>query len=130
VVPLLDRGERRRADRLFAETEALVGVAPVLLHADLGPGHLLCREGRLVGVIDWGDAVIGDAALDFAWLLDAHPRGRQILTAYSGSADDDFVARALFYHRLAPWYEADYGLLVGRRASVEAGLAGIRARLP
>jgi hypothetical protein len=112
---------RLRTDRLFAGTEALAEVAPVLVHADLGPGHLLCREGRLAGVIDWGDAVVGDAALDFAWLLNAHPRGREILAAYSGRVDEGFVERALFYHRLAPWYEADYGLVVGRRASLEGG---------
>jgi aminoglycoside phosphotransferase (APT) family kinase protein len=130
VGPFLDSGERRRAERLFAETETLAGVSPVLVHADLGPDHLRCRGGRLVGVIDWGDTVVGDAALDVAWLLHGHPNGPEILAAYEGPVDDSFVRRARFYHRLGPWYEADYGLVVDRRASVEAGLAAIRARLP
>ena len=92
--------------------------------------HLLCRGGRLVGVIDWGDSRIGDPALDFDWLLHHHPRADEILAAYEGTVDGGFRERALFYHRLAPWYEADYGLVVERPAHVAASLAEIRARLP
>jgi aminoglycoside phosphotransferase (APT) family kinase protein len=130
VVPLLERAERRRAERLFAETALLAGFAPALVHADLGPEHLRCRGGRLVGVIDWGDARVGDPALDFAWLLHLHPRGGEILASYSGPVDDGFRARANFYHRLGPWFEADYGLRTGRSGRVAAGLTGIRERLP
>jgi hypothetical protein len=41
----------------------------------------------------------------------------------------DFVV-TLVDGRLCPRYEADHGRSVGRRAPVEAGLAGICARLP
>jgi aminoglycoside phosphotransferase (APT) family kinase protein len=58
-----------QAEALLAEIETLTGYAPALAHCDLGPEHLLCREGRLVGVIDWADAKIGDPAIDYAWLL-------------------------------------------------------------
>lgn len=42
---------------------------PVWLHADLLPGNLLVREGRLVGVIDFAVAGVGDPACDLmpAW---------------------------------------------------------------
>ena len=56
VFPLLDVDERKHAEALFAEVDTLVGFEPVLTHSDLGPEHLLCADGRLVGVIDWGDA--------------------------------------------------------------------------
>jgi aminoglycoside phosphotransferase (APT) family kinase protein len=130
VLPLLDRDERRRAEGFFGGVETLEGFAPALLHADLGSEHLLCRDGGLVGVIDWGDTRVGDPALDFDWLLHRHPRGDQILDGYEGDVDAGFRNRALFYHRLTPWYEADYGLVVGRPAHVAASLAEIRARLP
>jgi aminoglycoside phosphotransferase (APT) family kinase protein len=130
VVPLLDVDERRRATRFFRGVETLEGFSAALLHADLLPEHLLCRGGRLVGVIDWGDTRVGDPALDFAWLLRGHPRGDEILDAYRRRVDAGFRERALFYHRLAPWYEADYGLVVERPAHVAAGLAAIRAQLP
>jgi aminoglycoside phosphotransferase (APT) family kinase protein len=68
VLPLLDPDERARGEALLAETETLTGFQQALTHSDLGPSHLLVRDGRLVGVIDWGDARIGDPAIDYAWL--------------------------------------------------------------
>ena len=121
VFPLLDGGERGRAERLFSEVETLVGFEPALLHADLGPDHLLVRNGRLAGVIDWGDARVGDPALDYAWLLNGPFAGWDV--------DPDLRRRARLYHRLGPWYEAHYGLFTNQPAHVERGLAGIRERL-
>jgi aminoglycoside phosphotransferase (APT) family kinase protein len=92
--------QRGEAEALFAEVETLTGFDPVFTHSDLGPEHLLCRDGRLVGVIDWGDARVGDPALDYAWLLNGpFPHW---------DVDDDLRRRANFYHRLAPWYERHY----------------------
>jgi hypothetical protein len=121
VFPLLDEDERGRAERLFSEVETLVGFEPALLHADLGPEHLLVRSGELSGVIDWGDARLGDPALDYAWLLNGPFAGWHV--------DPDLRRRARFYHRLGPWYEAHYGLFTNQPAHVERGLAGIRSRL-
>jgi aminoglycoside phosphotransferase (APT) family kinase protein len=121
VLPLLDTDLRRRAQRLFGEAETLVGFEPVLLHADLGPDHLLVRDGRLSGVIDWGDARVGDPALDYAWLLNGPFAGWDV--------DPDLRRRARFYHRLGPWYEAHYGLFTEQPAHVERGLTGINDRL-
>jgi aminoglycoside phosphotransferase (APT) family kinase protein len=60
------------------------GTADVWLHADLMPGNLLLRDGRLAAVIDWGTAGVGDPAVDLmpAWnLLDRGGRAayRKIL---------------------------------------------------
>jgi aminoglycoside phosphotransferase (APT) family kinase protein len=46
------------------------GGPPRWLHADLMPGNLLLRDGRLTGVLDWGCAVVGDPAYDCmaAWM--------------------------------------------------------------
>ncbi|MGH7474932.1 MAG: phosphotransferase family protein [Longimicrobiales bacterium] len=45
---------------------------PALLHADVGPGHVLVdvEQGDITGVIDWGDAAIGDPARDFIFLYE------------------------------------------------------------
>jgi len=64
VLPLVDIDQRAQAKRLFGDVETLVGFEPALIHADLGPEHLLVRDGRLAGVIDWGDMRLGDPALD------------------------------------------------------------------
>lgn len=39
---------------------------PVLLHGDFWPGNTLWRDGTLVGVVDWEDAVLGDPLYDVA----------------------------------------------------------------
>ena len=121
VLPCLERDLRPHARRLFKGAETLVDFTPALIHGDLGPEHLLMRGGRLVGVIDWGDARVGDPALDYAWLLNGPFADWDI--------GPDLRRRARFYHRLAPWYEAHYGLFTKRPAHTERGLAGIRDRL-
>lgn len=47
----------------------------VLLHGDCQPDHYLVGEGgrRVAGVIDFGDAVLGDAVYDLAVLTLDHP---------------------------------------------------------
>jgi len=121
VFPVGDGDTRRRAQQLFDEVETLVGFEPVLLHADLGPDHLLVRDSVLRGVIDWGDARLGDPALDYAWLLNG--------PFADWDVDPDLRRRARFYHRLGPWYEAHYGLFTNRPAHVERGLEWIAERL-
>jgi aminoglycoside phosphotransferase (APT) family kinase protein len=37
-----------------------------LVHGDYWPGNLLWRRGRLLGVVDWEDARVGDPARDVA----------------------------------------------------------------
>lgn len=40
--------------------------APALLHGDFWPGNILWRDGKLVAVIDWEDATLGDPLTDLA----------------------------------------------------------------
>jgi aminoglycoside phosphotransferase (APT) family kinase protein len=121
VFPFLDLDRRADAKRLFGEVETLVDFRPWLIHGDLGPEHLLVRDGRLAGVIDWGDMRLGDPALDYAWLVNG--------PFANWDVDRDLRQRARFYHRLAPWYEAHYGLFTNQPAHTERGLAGIEDRL-
>jgi len=121
VFPCVEIDQRVHAKRLFGDVETLVDFEPVLIHGDLGPAHLLVRDGRLVGVIDWGDMRLGDRALDYAWLLNG--------PFPNWDVDHELRRRARFYHRLAPWYEAHYGLFTNRPEHVVRGLAGIRERL-
>jgi len=51
--------------------DAAPAAADVWIHADLMPGNLLVRDGRLVAVIDLGTVCVGDPAVDLmpAWNL-------------------------------------------------------------
>lgn len=121
VFPILDKDTRAQASRLFADVDTLVDFEPALVHADLGPEHLLVRDGRLAGVIDWGDVRVGDPALDYSWLLNR--------PFANWDVDPELRRRARFYHRLAPWFEAHYGLFTNQPAHTERGIAEIRDRL-
>jgi aminoglycoside phosphotransferase (APT) family kinase protein len=129
VLHLLAKGERARAEELFAEVGGF-DFEPVLLHADLGPEHVLVRDGRVAGVIDWSDARVGDPALDFAWCLHGTSTVAAGAIARSYGLDAGTRERSLFYRRLGPWYEVVYGLDTDQPPFVESGLAGIRSRLP
>ncbi len=45
------------------------------VHADMMPGNVVTRDGRLAAVIDFGAAGIGDPSVDLivAWMLDTNP---------------------------------------------------------
>jgi hypothetical protein len=135
IVPLLDAEEGGRALDLFesyAEDDAIWRLATCLTHGDLGPEHILVTPtGDLAGVIDWGDASVGDPVWDFAWLLEAAPLvGERALAAYGGEPDQHFRVRARSAFALMPWHEVEYGLNTEQPAFVSSGLAGVRARLP
>ena len=132
VFPLLEEPERAAAQSMFdrfLETEARFATA--LHHGDLGPAHILRTPGGdLAGVIDWGDAVQGDPARDFGWVLFAgEDFGERALGAYGGAPDQTFRDRARFYHRIGPWHEVTYGLDTEQPSFVHRGLDGIRERL-
>lgn len=87
---------------------------PRLIHGDLAPEHILCdpHGGFLTGVIDWGDACLGDPALDFAGLfsLGGEMLVDRVLMGYSEPVDETFRRRVRFYHTIAPFYEIRHAL--------------------
>jgi aminoglycoside phosphotransferase (APT) family kinase protein len=86
-VPLADRAElfeanlRLVADRVDADAAQRVWAGavaapahagpPLWLHGDLHPANILVSDGRVSGVIDFGDITSGDPATDLAvaWML-------------------------------------------------------------
>jgi aminoglycoside phosphotransferase (APT) family kinase protein len=58
----------------FRATPPWTGAA-MWIHGDLHPGNLLVRDGRLSGVLDFGDLAAGDPATDLsvAWMLLREP---------------------------------------------------------
>lgn len=67
-------------ERVWAEAlKADPATEQVWLHADLHSRNVLSRNGKLTGVIDWGDMCGGDAATDFVsvWTLLGHKSARE-----------------------------------------------------
>jgi aminoglycoside phosphotransferase (APT) family kinase protein len=78
----------------------------VLLHGDLGSHNVLTDGDRLLGLIDWEDAVAGDPVYDIAFWATFHPPARHaaFLTGYHDvrPLPDDFPIRFwLYFLRIA-----------------------------
>ena len=121
VLPLLDPDERLSGEALLQDVETLVGFGPALTHCDLEPCHLLVREGRLAGVIDWAGVRIGDPALDYGWLLNG--------PFPDWDVDEDLRRRASLYYRFGPWFAVEYGVRTEQPEWVRSGLENLRSRL-
>lgn len=55
----------QRLDRI-AEPSPSVSRPASLLHTEIGPSHVLVDEGHISGLIDFGDAMVGDPEYDLA----------------------------------------------------------------
>ncbi len=76
VYPLVAPSVRDYIERLFdtyLADKSLLDYEPSLLHADLAPDHIRYspEAGRITGVIDWGDASIGDPDYELSYLYRA-----------------------------------------------------------
>jgi aminoglycoside phosphotransferase (APT) family kinase protein len=68
---------------------------PTWIHGDLHSRNVLVREGRITGIVDWGDISSGDRATDLAavWMMNWVPGDRERALLEYG-ADADTVLRA------------------------------------
>ena len=72
----------------------------VFVHGDLVSNHLYVRKGRLVGIIDWGDATITDRHYELAKLhFGAFSGNRDLLRAFLETSEwpiaNDFAIKSL-----------------------------------
>jgi aminoglycoside phosphotransferase (APT) family kinase protein len=105
VVPRLDRLALREvvapevlehARVVWADAvEAPIDRDPSWLHSDLHAKNVVGRDGRLVGVIDWGDLGVGDPATDLAaaWMHFPAEAHADVWAAY-GEVSDATLRRA------------------------------------
>jgi len=99
------RHRRRRTlpDPLLDQIDAYLALpSPMrqLVHGDLHGDHIFVSQGRLVGIIDWGDAVCGDPFYELPALFFGAFGGdkallRAFLDAYGWSVSPDFAHRAM-----------------------------------
>ena len=69
--------------------EASVATEDLWLHGDLHPRNVIVRQGRIAGIIDWGDLCRGDPATDLAVCWTLLPPGDRSAFWSAYGADDD-----------------------------------------
>lgn len=100
----IDVDEARKAGLREVEWDDSGYSGPLhFIHGDFRDGNIIVdpSSGRLVGIIDWGNAAVGDRVLDFMNL--ALWRGRdfmhRVLSAYELPIDDAFLQRVEYHVR-------------------------------
>jgi aminoglycoside phosphotransferase (APT) family kinase protein len=120
--------------RAFARGGGTSKAPRVLIHGDIAGAHLLLdRASKLRGVIDFGDAMVADPALDFAGVLNDFSWAflERVLAAYEaagGAVDADARRRVGFYIDVSPIFQVVYGDRVRGGAERGAGVRRITAR--
>jgi aminoglycoside 2''-phosphotransferase len=115
VMPYLGNSAQewlRRQAHEFESGGATRSAPRVLIHGDISGDHLLLdSNSRLCGVIDFGEVMLADPALDLAGLLNnmAEPFLNQVLEHYSGAWDEDAPRRVRFYIQVAAIHQVTYG---------------------
>ena len=134
--PLLDEHERARAVVLwegYLGEPANFAFTPALIHRDLSPEHILhdAATSTLTGVIDWGDASIGDPAHDFTGITRSFGQQftQRVLARYSLPTEGSFWRRVAFYGAIGPFYSIRFGQLSGDEAHITRGLELLGADL-
>lgn len=131
AAPLPRRIRAAAAARLGRHSLSALGWsgALALLNGDVSPGHVLIdgTPRRLSGVIDWGDAVLGDPARDFIFLYEDWGDDflGLALEGYGAAGDPGFLARVQLHYlsdQLSWTLEAAEE---GRSDDVEVGVAGL-----
>jgi len=93
----IDEDAARWLSEWFDRLAPRIPIAPlrVLIHGDIAPQNLLVADGALSGIIDWGDAMLADPAVDFAKL--PLPLVPAALAGYRGL---NMEPRVLWHHLL------------------------------
>jgi aminoglycoside 2''-phosphotransferase len=130
----LDRETRGILESFFRKSMNLLEESTyerTLIHSDLTDRNILVnpKDGRLAGVLDWGDVRISDPALDFCGLFEVNRRlGYETVRSYNDRSEG-FLERVEVYWRMLPYFEILYGIYSNHPDIRDSGLKRIGTRL-
>lgn len=114
VVPQLLTGAQKVAHAAIDRVLALEPASPVLVHGDLAGHNILWNGDKLVGVIDWDHASVGDAAVDHAALGNFYG-----WDSLAKALDDTQLERAKIVARLLPLQSLAYTMRNGMGGAIQ-----------
>ena len=101
-----------------------------LVHNDLFAEHILVdpRSGIMSGIIDWGDAVISDPAVDFAGLYSWYGEKwlEHVLAHYYRTPDTEIISRSRYLATCLAIHNITLGKDLGRSQWIKAGQEALR----
>lgn len=114
VVPQLLSGAQKIALAAIDRVLALEPVDPVLIHGDLAGHNILWNGDKLVGVIDWDHASLGDPAVDHAALGNYYG-----WESMSKALTDTQLERAKIFSCLLPLQSLAYTMRNGMGGAIQ-----------
>jgi macrolide phosphotransferase len=105
----------------------------LLVHSDIKPANTLVDNGRLSGVIDWTDALVGDPGADFRRLVQRFGRLDELLEAYERHGGQTWPGMRRHIEervRMAPVDTGLYGIDSGQDRYVRAALERLASVRP
>jgi aminoglycoside phosphotransferase (APT) family kinase protein len=90
------------------------------IHGDLHARNILVEDGRISGIIDWGDMTSGDVATDLAaiWMLFDDPAARRFALEIYGGLSEATIHRSIGWAILFGVVLLDTGLVDNPRHAV------------
>lgn len=103
---------------------------PKFIHGDIDPRNILWSPETMsiAGIIDWGEARMGDPAFDYASLFFNPKIGNIALKNRIEALHGNFPGRIEFYHRFVPVYWIEYGVRNGERNLISEGVRELEKR--
>jgi aminoglycoside 2''-phosphotransferase len=135
LYPLLDPDTRQRLDDVLTRCSAggRYDRATVLIHCDIASGHLLFdpADGRLTGIIDFGDLALGDPARDFIYIYEefAPEMLAAVLSAYGREEASVLLPRVRLWYLLEAVSWTIRMHVGAEEAAIREGLHEIRREL-
>ena len=112
-------GAREYIDRLFnriLNDERIIKCDKVLCHNDLSCNHMIMKDHKLVGIIDFGDVAITDKDREFVYLLEdsseelGHEFGLKVINYYGYVDKDTVLLKADLNEEYYPLEQIIWGL--------------------
>lgn len=117
-------------ERIMDLVKACASVFPAentcIVHGDLHPRHILIRDNKLAGIIDWGDMSFGCKAMDLSILYTLYPREyHAAFWAIYGEVPEEVKWQALFRAIYSNVLLAMYALDTNYPALLRSSLQGL-----
>jgi aminoglycoside phosphotransferase (APT) family kinase protein len=104
--------------------------APCLVHNDLWAEHILIdiHSGGASGIIDWGDTIVSDPAIDFACLYAWYGESwlENVLTHYTLEVDPELLSRSRYLGTCLAIHNITLGRDQGHARWIDAGYAALQ----